>query len=853
MNIVNKLTLSHLKTNKSRSVVTVLGITVSVAMITAVFVALVSFINLFGNLTMLADGDVHFKITGLNQTQISQLKDDERLDAIGLYNHNYMTYNFGDEADKNGIGSVSVLNKDSMNILVQSDYEGTLPRDESEIAVQESFIEKNGLDWKVGDVVTVPYGRRYVNIEGNEIDLTNDLYQRNEQFEKQGERQFVLSAILKTNPPISEDMFTLSENISPDDTDAVYLRLSNPGFDSYTEIKDIIKDIKAENNYCIINKDLLASEYAIDAGGTIAELLPIVAIILAIILVASVVLIYNAFAMSLNEKVRYLGMLSSVGATKRQKKNSIYFEGLILGLIGLPLGILSGIAGIGITLSLLGDKIISSGMLNFADNGNLKMNVVVPWWIVLIIAFISFITIFVSCVIPAKKASKITPIDAIRQTNQIKIKAKKLRTPKYIKALFGYEGELAHKNLKRNGRKARVITVSIALSVVLFLCSNYFCNIFVQAADIEKSYPFQITVYQRLNEGESIDDSVYNIIEKTKNVDKFYSTTEEFHEIQKVGEETDFESIRNTEYLTNTYKNFFSKKKVMPIFYIDDNHFNELCRNNNIDSSEYYKSEVKGLILNDISHSNKYNPVFNDKVIGAKLDSTYGFDITVGGLIKYDNNISECNFVSNGALAVFVPYSTFVKTVTAIPDSENNVTISYGIETTQHEQVYDELYSNFDNETYYNVIVSDLQEAFQVMDTIVLVIQVFVYGFISLISLITIFNIINTVSTGIMSRRKEFAMLQSVGITPKGFNRMLTLESAFYGIRALIVSLPLSALISYGMNIALGDESIPFVFDYPMYIVVVLVVMVIIGLTMLYSIKQVRKQNIIETLKDDIV
>lgn len=853
MNIVNKLTLSHLKTNKSRSIVTVLGITVSVAMITAVFVALVSFINLFGNLTMLADGDVHFKITGLNQTQISQLKDDERLDAIGLYNHNYMTYNFGDEADKNGIGSVSVLNKDSMNILVQSDYEGTLPRDESEIAVQESFIEKNGLDWKVGDVVTVPYGRRYVNIEGNEIDLTNDLYQRNEQFEKQGERQFVLSAILKTNPPISEDMFTLSENISPDDTDVVYLRLSNPGFDSYTEIKDIIKDIKAENNYCIINTDLLASEYAIDAGGTIAELLPIVAIILAIILVASVVLIYNAFAMSLNEKVRYLGMLSSVGATKRQKKNSIYFEGLILGIIGLPLGILSGIAGIGITLSLLGDKIISSGMLNFADNGNLKMNVVVPWWIVIIIVLISAITIFVSCLIPAKKASKITPIDAIRQSNEIKIKSKRLRSPKYIKAIFGYEGELAYKNLKRNGRKARIITVSIALSVVLFLCSNYFCNIFVQAADIEKSYPFQLTVYQHINEGESIDDSIYNMIEKENNVDEVYSTTEEFHEIQEIGEDTDFESLRNNEYLTNTYKDFFSKKKTMPIFYIDDDHFNELCKNNNIDSSEYYKSQVKGLILNDISHSNKYNPVFNDKVIGAKLDSTYGFDITVGGLIKYDKNISECNFVSNGAMAVFVPYSVFVKTVSAIPDLESTVIISYGIETTQHEQVYDKLYSAFDNETYYNVVVSDLQEAFQVMDTIVLVVQVFVYGFISLISLITIFNIINTVSTGIMSRRKEFAMLQSVGITPKGFNRMLTLESAFYGIRALIVSLPLSALISYGMNIALGDESIPFVFDYPMYIVVVLVVMAIIGLTMLYSIKQVRKQNIIETLKDDIV
>ena len=96
-------------------------------------------------------------------------------------------------------------------------------------------------------------------------------------------------------------------------------------------------------------------------------------------------------------------------------------------------------------------------------------------------------------------------------------------------------------------------------------------------------------------------------------------------------------------------------------------------------------------------------------------------------------------------------------------------------------------------------------------------------------------------------------MLQSVGITPKGFNKMLTLESAFYGLKALIFSLPLSALISYGMNAAVGEASIPFLFDYKMYLAVIAVVMIVIGMTMLYSIKKVQKQNIIETLKDDIV
>ena len=171
-------------------------------------------------------------------------------------------------------------------------------------------------------------------------------------------------------------------------------------------------------------------------------MLPLIVIILLIIIAASVVLIYNAFAMSLNEKIRYLGMLSSVGATKQQKRNSIFFEGFILGLLGIPLGILSGVGGIGITLKLLGDKIISTGMLNYGDKDTLHMDVVMPWWMVIAIVFISSITIIVSCAVPAVKASKITPIDAIRQSNEIKVKAKRLRSPKIIRKIFGYEAEL---------------------------------------------------------------------------------------------------------------------------------------------------------------------------------------------------------------------------------------------------------------------------------------------------------------------------------------------------------------------------------------------------------------------------
>lgn len=851
MNIVNKLTLSHLKTNKSRSVVTVLGITVSVAMITAVFVAIASFVNLFGTISRLADGDWHFQVFGLNQAQVQSLEKDDRIDAVGMSDEYYLNYSVSSKNERYSNGTITAHNEDDIKLRVQSTYEGVLPKNENEIAVEKKFIEKKGLDWKVGDTVKIPYGTRYANVDGEMVDVSGTPTGK-ETFEQLGTKEFKVTAILNENNPISSNIITVKNDIDVDRSNGVYLRLKNPNYNSINEFKDILSDngLNLKEVGYKTNSDLLASYFAYEKGGFVEQMLPLIVIILLIIIAASVVLIYNAFAMSLNEKIRYLGMLSSVGATKQQKRNSIFFEGFILGLLGIPLGILSGVGGIGITLKLLGDKIISTSMLNYGDKDTLHMDVVIPWWMVIAIVFISSITIIVSCAIPAVKASKITPIDAIRQSNEIKVKAKRLRSPKIIRKIFGYEGELAYKNLKRNGRKARVITASIALSVILFLSSSYFCSLFVQSANIERAYPYQISVFTEFDSR----DSVLEKIKENTDVDDVYSTSNEYHQIEKLGTDTDFEEIRNEEFLTSSYKDLFSKMTPTVIFYIDDELFNELCTANGIDYKDYYTDDIKAVLMNDLSRSNSYNPVFNDKIIGTKIKSSYDRDVTIAGMVKYDKNFGSCNCISNGYLGMFAPFSSLEKMMSDVDDDLiASKRVSYGIETDNHEKVYEDLSSEFDDAKYSKTMVSDIQQTFQTMDTVVLIIQVFIYGFISLISLITVFNIINTISTGIVSRRKEFAMLQSVGITPKGFNKMLTLESAFYGLKALLFSLPLSALISYGMNAAVGEASIPFLFDYKMYLAVTAVVMIVIGMTMLYSIKKVQKQNIIETLKDDIV
>lgn len=852
MNIVNKLTLRHLKENKGRTLVTTFGIIVSVAMITAVFVAMASFLQLFADVSVVSDGNYAAQLSDVKLSSLSELYKDERIETVGLCDENYKQFKIDNgKSDRLATGSIGACDDGYFKMFIQADYDGTLPKTSDEIAVQSDFIEKNELDWQVGDIVSIPCGIRTMRDKDGEFDVKG-AYSKGEKFVRQEDKQYRITAILHQNNPTSDfALLTYSDDLKANPTVAFQLKtLNNKSLDVVNSIID-----KANPGTSTVNNELLYSELSFSSDSFVAKIFPLVAILLIIIMVASVFLIYNAFAMSLSEKVKYLGMLSSVGATKRQKRLSIYYEGFILALFGIPLGIGAGVAGIGITLKALGKKIIASSMINGITEQNVSMKVVFPIWAVLIVLGLSIITIFISCSIPAKKASKISTISAIRQSDEIKVKAKTLKCPKYIKAIFGYEGELAYKNLKRNGRKARVITVSIALSIVLFLSCNYFCALFANETVAQDSMPYQIGVYL----DETNRESAIKEFENVDGIDDMYCVTNLYYFVQKSKNyKNNFEMFTDNKNLTNAYSREFSNRFAVLINMLDDDMFNELCAKNGIDSKAYYNSnnKCKLLLMNNVSHSANGKKVFTDNILGSSFKEAYypednlQFEIT--DFVKY-NNTKPCNLNGIGVISLYMPYSQFVKVCKNINANDNQLSnYILGIETTDHQKVTEKLNAISDEGKYSNFSVVDFSEQMQAFNTIALVIQVFVYGFVALISLITIFNIINTISSGIASRKKEFAMMKSVGITPKGFNKMIMLESAFYGIKAVIFGLPISALISFGMHKALNNSTATFSIDYVMYLIVALVVFAIIGMTMIYSVKKVQQNNIIETLKDDI-
>lgn len=859
MNIANKLTYRHLKENKGRTVVTTLGICVSVAMITAVFVAMASFLNLFGEIGKISSGNWDAYYYHLSQSQIEQVEKDSRISKVGLkYGSENKSFQIKNPTSyKRGTAEMIIGDKSYFEMVLTGNFDGKVPANENEVAVEKDFLDKNGMkDAKVGGKIVLTQGQRQLD-DGSYVTGSN--FNKDEKFVPSGdEKEYTITAILHTNPATkySSVWRGISEDEIKSDDICAYITLAKQNSSAYSTIEDIQNDYKIDVYQA--NEDVLASYLSGRQGGFLATMLPIVLVVLILIVIASVMLIYNAFGMSLSERVRYLGMLASVGATKSQKRKSVYFEGAILGAIGIPVGILAGILGISITLKLVGHKIISTGMIAGVNDSNMQMKTVVPAWAIIGIILVSIFTIFISAFIPARKASKITPIDAIRQRQEIKVKPKKLKAPKYIKKIFGYEGELAYKNLKRNGKKSRLITVSIALSIVLFISCNYFCSMFIQASGYEKNIPYQISTTITYGHKKEL----YDALDKMQGVNKYYIDATDMS--ISLGKSSPFiknNEIKDLANYTSDYSKLFGGEKYVStvIHYVDDSEFNTLCENNGIDYNIFYGDSLKCVLLNNLTHKQDTTKVFNDSIIGKHIiqnpdyasDDRNPLDIEVGGLVKFDKNSLPCNLVAPGVVGIIMPYSQYINVVNKGVKA-NDISMNVCVETDEHKEVAENLTTLLNENDFGSNYVSDNIDALETMNTVIFIIQVFVYGFITLISLITIANIINTISANIALRRKEFAMLKSVGTTPKGFSKMVSLESVFYALKAVIFGVPISVLISVVLNKMLGESSIPYHFDIKLYLSVIIVVFVLILITMIYSVRKLKSDNIIEALKEDI-
>lgn len=836
MNIVNTLTLRHIKTHKKRSILTVVAIIVSVAMVTAVFTSAISFIKFFQNSAIETDGNWHAKFT-----------DDDYDLHEAFYATDKNIEQFGARASigKTNFGIENTLSYSKSNIFcAEKDWfamrnvtvsQGRLPENSHELMLTKRAIDEFELKVKIGDKITIPVSV-YDEDNGKENTVNREytVVGISDSFVSATDNYAVFSGLDSEALSISEETIVIAR----------YDKLDNSIWDKIEQTK---KSVGLNN--CGYNSDLFNFSGIMKNNGLLVSLGSFAGILLLIIAVVSVFMIYDSFAVSYQERAKYLGMLASVGATKRQKRKSIYFEGLVLGLISIPLGIISGIGGIAVTFKCIEDAFVST--MHYASAGSLK--VYVNWLVIAGTVLASALTIFISMYIPARKASKTTAIEAIRQTGTVKVKKpKKLRTSKLTEKIFGYEGVMAVKNFKRNGRRSRNIVFSLSLSVVVFLTVT---NFSAMLSDILKT-SLVLTPDIMITAEYKDKDTVIEAAKANEKIDRFFYGTMTYAKIDRKY----FDSLGEDEVSGAL------------LVFLDNSSFDSYLKQLGEKTEKYHdKSNPTAIVFNSVL---KYED--NKKVKAEPLKNLEGQSI----LLKLTQSLSDSEDENQALLEKDSEITVGIQTKTQWKEEKftlSNASLPLIFMSEDHiDSTMGDLKDFVDTEI--NIMCDDFETVskeltkaikekdpnmgyyilkpragYNEMNNLFTIAKVFIYGFITLISLISVLNIINTISNSMNERRREFAMLRSVGMTPKSFKRMIYFEAGRYGAKALLFSFPVGVLIHFAMYKALsGSMDFGFSIHILPYLASAAAVFAIIGAALLYSIDKIRDDNIIETLKTDI-
>lgn len=871
MSLLNKLTIKNLNLNKKRTVVTIIGIMLSVALITAVASIYSSGIKSLIKYETCEKGNFHTAFYNVPVSDIDIFENNRNIETINI-TKNVGYAKIDSKNEYKPYAFIKAFTKDSLKNLSVKLVDGRLPENENEVVIPTHLKTNGRLFLNVGDSITLDIGKR---IDNSNYELNqNNPYQKND--EEVGES--IVETTSKTykivgiigRPATNIEGYSapgytfityLEENKINGIVD-VYARFSKDGVkNSYETIANILgvdaklfkkvndnekqasnKELKeylnqmdkAKYSDINVNSYLIALETNPISNSGIGGLGIVVGIVIGIIVFTSIFCIKNSFDISITEKIKQYGMLRSIGATKRQIKRNVFYEATILGLIGIPLGLLLGFIASYILI------IISNYYLDGTLTEGLKLVFSFSWLSVLVAIILGIVTIYFSAFRSAKRASKVSPIDSIRNSANIKINPKKIKSPKLIKSIFGVGGEISFKNLKRNKKKYRTTVISIVVSVFIFIALSGFMKLAFQQVDHELEISdFNISLSTTITNNES-----YN---------KFIETT-------RLANIEDYTIFRNSEisFTGNHYNKEYAKflnlaidknnPTYVSIISIGEEQFKKYVDSLGLNYNEFRNKAIlvdKGYVSNYNKNNKlttKYMRVFNfnkgDIIDATITDKDKKIKIEIGAV----SDVKPFGFKGVDGQYLIISDEMFDANF-----KSKVLTIYY--KSNDADKLQDDLDDFLKSEDYN---INNVDENVKIMSNLFTLVGIFLYGFIIVISLIGITNIFNTITTNMELRKQEFAMLKSVGMTTKEFNRMIRLESLFMGIKSLFFGVPIGIALSYIIYHFLSVESgIPYKLPIEAILIAIAVVFILISLIMKYSMSKINKQNTIETIRNE--
>ena len=846
MSILNDLTIKNLKLNKKRTIVTIVGIILSTALMVGIGLLFSSFQDYMIRETISYNGKYEAEYGDVSLDKLNSI---DKKDFSYFYQKPIGFSKFDSANEYKPYLYISSVNKEYFNELHL--ISGRFAENDSELVISNHINTNGGASYKIGDIITLKYGERVV--EGVNT-LANNEYYEEETLNIVGEKTYTIVGIVERSnfedySASGYSTFTLDMN-DKEGTVNVFVMFNNKK-KIIKQSEDLAKKLGYDNAISY-NSTLLALYGESTYGNIMKSMITMIVIMLSLVSIGCIVVIYNSFAISVMERKKEFGLLSSIGATKKQLSYTVFFEALIEGIIGIILGICGAYIGIGTVIliinNLIGDILV------------LKLNLVTNIVFIIIPVIFMILVIFISALVPSRRAAKVSPIEAIRQNDDIKINKKKIKTGKLVNKLFGIEGEIALKNIKRNKKKYRVTIVSLFISIVLFISFSSYMNYTIDTASSvmgEVPYDYQISYFGDDNDIDALD-KISEII-KSNDVKEYVSYSAS--NLSIIGNYT-----YSDEYL-DFYKSAYGddgikaltnlKYQYISIYILDDISYNKYKELIGLDKdSVILLNKFKGVSYGNNKRVNYDIPVINNGDINIKIcnfdDNDEDVDTT-----KYCNKKIDNIFITNKSFDLIEEFSYMddfklivnKKLYDNISDSGTHYT-QYNIISDNTDNI-DKLTKELDK--YDNVNYTNVKESMKQANNMILVVKILMYGFIGLITLIGVTSVFNTISTSMALRKREFAVLRSIGLTRKGFNKILFFESLFFGLKSLIYAIPVSLGVTIIIHYALADmmsiNSI--VIPWKAIIISIVSVFVIVLLTMMYSTSKIKKHNIIEQIREE--
>ena len=878
MRIFRQLVWKFLRANRMRTAATIVGIALSMSLLTAVIEGAVSGVCYLREVEIEKNGSYDLIRSDLNAqeaerlSQLEGVKQYSRITEVGWANIHSTN-------EKKPYLHIQSAEDNLKDLIALHLTEGRMPDKADQILLPEHLEKQGGVKYQLGDALTLQVGTRSVN---GQRALANAALGHREEGEDANKAEEKLVDLHEQTYQVvgfykrpSADLETyscpgytaLTCRAAGDGRYTVALTIRQPEkiHTWMNEHPDLLKKAK-------IHKNLLQFYGVIGKESWRIMFYGFVIVLLVMVVFGSFSLIYHAFSISLSERTRKYGMLRSIGATRRQIRASVFYEAGILSLVGILSGIVIGCLGIGLTLHFLQDLIS-----RFVMSTPVRIHMVLSGAGIALSALICLLTVLLSAILPARRAAALSPIEAIRQSRDMELKAKDLKTGKRFHHNFA--AMMAKKNYRRNRRRSRTCVLALFSSVVIFVSASAYSAYSIQVTDqeagngpdvfyfysVDHMTPQTADLWKQYREIEGVTGFAAKL--SPQNISSFSADRANFSEdYQK-------KSMNGQEPQANGQQGQANEPKDQYEFnsqlnFIDDKSFSQLLKENGLSQEEYMNTSApRGLLVNrfyfkDVKGEEMpplmKKEAFPLQISGKRMLNLQGedarFDIlplTIGAEItKYPWFESDIN-------GIYYPVSAMEAVLGRGNTDNGSGGVTLAFQTRDHSKTVEELEKMEGKLLGYRGSVYDRLANAQTTQATILVIKVFAYGFIILISLIAITNVFNIMSTGIILRQRELAMLRSVGMSRRQLVRMLSYECIGYGARALGLGLPCSVGISYLLyRLIVQNEflrQISFFLPWQAMLIAVAVVFAVVLITMRYAERKVSKVNLIDALKEEVV